>query len=396
MAGWFRVLFLVLTCILSASTVGAAPKSVQVVAIYSEDAFQNAQALTDALRGAVERREGFVLAKGEYSLEVMSAALSCPDPPDPACLQKIAKKMQADRYIWGTLRKQSNRLVSARLNYWEDGTNQRDVTIDYSANLTDASDETLSKIAEDALGKLVGEAEGTLVIRAGTLNGTVFVNDVERGKLVGGEAELTLPAGDVQVRVVVEGYRDSLASARVPAGDTEEVHLEPVPTSQPEATDRQKDRKKVAVPPGTSRVAAYTVLGIGAAVTVAGGVLWYMSYAQQQDQAYQEYRAQVPVGDDACEAARDANRQDIVDLCNKNGVTRVLAMVLTPVGLAVTGLAGVLLATSESKGSSAMGAVRRRTRASRTIPGAQVGPLQVSPLLGIGPYGGRLDVRVSF
>ncbi len=365
---------------LTSSIARADKKSVQVVAIMSDDAFQHAQALTDALRRAVDRKPGFALGRGDYSLEVLTAALGCPEPPDQNCLRRIAQKLNAERYIWGTLRKLPKRQVTAHLSYWEDGSNQRDATLTYSANLNDATDDALYRIAADAVVKLLGPAEGTVIIRAGELNGEVFVNDQPRGQLLRGSAELTVPAGEVKVRLAVRGYRDSMATAQVPPGQAVEVRLEPVLASMPDASDRARERAPVGPPARGSQVAAYTVLGIGAAVAIAGGALWYVSYSQQKDQAYEDYRAQVPKGRDPCLTAKTDGREDIQDLCSKNAVTRVLALVLTPVGLAVSGLAGVLLATSSSRGERA-----------RPSP-----PVQVTPLIGVGPRSTRLDLQFSF
>jgi hypothetical protein len=355
-------------------------KTVQVVAIMSDDAFQHAQALTDALRKAVDHKPGFALGRGEYSLEVLTAALSCPDPPDQVCLQKIAHKLRVERYVWGTLKKLPKQQVTAHLSFWEHGSSPRDTTLTYSANLNDAADDALYRIASKAVNDLLGPAEGTLVVRARNLNGQVFINDSPKGKLVQGRAELTVPAGEANVRVTIDGHRDSLATVRVPPGGNAEVKLEPVLTSMPQAADRNRDLSPVGPPARGSRVAGYTVLGIGAAVAVVGGVLWYVSYSQQGDQNYEAYRAVVPKGQDPCKTAENDRRQDIQDLCSQNQVTRVLAFTLTPVGLVMAGVAGVLLATGSSQPEHA-----------RRAPS-----VRVTPLVGVGPRGGQLDLRLSF
>ena len=97
---------------LAAATVAAAPahaeasdsQRVQVLAVMSDDGFQQAQALTIALKRAVTRAEGWSLGKGDFSLEVMVAALNCPSPPDSSCQKKIGKKVGTDRYVWGTVK----------------------------------------------------------------------------------------------------------------------------------------------------------------------------------------------------------------------------------------------------------------------------------------------------
>jgi hypothetical protein len=369
-----------MTLALVPATAMADAKSVQVVAIMSDDAFQHAQALTDALRKAVDHRPGFALGRGEYSLEVLTAALGCPDPPDQVCLQKIAHKLRVERFVWGTLKKLPKQQVTAHLSFWERGSNQRDMTLTYSANLNDAADDALYRIASKAANELLGPAEGTLVVRARNLNGQVFINDSPKAKLVQGRAELTVPAGEVNVRVTIDEYRDSLATARVPPGGNAEVKLEPVLTSMPQAADRDRDLSPVGPPARGSHVAGYTVLGIGAAVALVGGVFWYMSYSQQQDKNYGAYRAIVPKGQDPCKTAEAGDRNDIQDLCSKNQVTRILALTVTPVGVAMAAVAGVLLAAGSS-----------HSEHTRRAP-----PVRVTPLVGVGPRGGQLDLRLSF
>jgi hypothetical protein len=377
----------VLTVLLVAMMVALGPakamadaKTVQVVAIMSDDAFQHAQALTDVLRKAVDHKPGFILGRGEYSLEVLTAALGCPDPPDQVCLEKIARKLRVERYVWGSLKKLPKRQVTAHLSFWEHGSNQRDTTLTYSANLNDAADDALYQIARKAVDELLGPAEGTLVIRARNLNGQVFVNDGPKGKLVQGRAELTVPAGEVNIRVTIDGYRDSLATARVPPGGNAEVKLEPVLTSMPQAADRDRELSPVGPPARSSNVAGYTVVGLGAAVAVAGGVFWYLSYSEQRDRNYEAYRATVPKGQDPCKTAATDNRNDIQDLCSKNQVTRILAFTLTPVGVAVAAVAGVLLATGSSHSERA-----------RRAP-----PVRVTPQVGVGPRGAELELELRF
>jgi hypothetical protein len=348
---------------------------VQVLGVMTDDALPQAQAITEALRNAVDRKPGFALAEGEYSLEVMTVALRCPDPPDQACLARIARKIGAERYIWGNLRKEPKHKVALHLSYWENGSNQRDATLSYGASLHDASDDALQRIANEVVDRLLGPAQGTLVLRMGKLDGEVFINGESKGKLVGGRAQLDLLAGDVEVRVAAEGYRDAQTVAQITAGGTTDVTLEPV------ALDRE--RMEPGQPVETSRrgshkVVGYVFLGAGAAVAIAGGILWWSSSTQNTNQDYQDYRAQVPKGVDPCDQARTDHVDVIVKLCDKNRTNRILAWILTPVGLAAMGVGGYLLATSPAR------------------PARSRMPMRVTPLVGLGPTGGSVDLQLSF
>ena len=73
---WFAV-----AVVLLAPRSWAEERELQVIALGSPDAWENAKALTGALRRAVIRADGLSLASGEFSLEVLTAALDCPEPP---------------------------------------------------------------------------------------------------------------------------------------------------------------------------------------------------------------------------------------------------------------------------------------------------------------------------
>ncbi|MFC1641551.1 hypothetical protein ACFL5O_02505 [Myxococcota bacterium] len=357
----------------------AAPKRVQVVAIMSDDAFQHAQALSGALRRAIRGTDGFELAPGDFALEVLAAAFNCSMPPEASCLEKIAKKIEAPRFVWGTLKKTSDREVSARLSYWEDGHNQRDTTMTYSSNLNDPHDDTLYELAEGAIGKLLGPPEGQLTVRAARFDGSVFVNDVPRGRLVQGRAVVLVPAGPVRVRVSIEGYRDALATAEVPAGGGAEVDIEPILKSRPQRVDPIRNGGTQTRQVRSTGVGSYVVLGAGAAIAAAGSVFWGISYSQQQDEDYRQYQERTPRGTDPCTRAVRENRQDIAGLCNRNETTQIVAWVLTPLGLALAGT-GVLLTVTGSSSDQ----------------GGQFPESRFMPLVAAGPTGGSVDLRISF
>jgi hypothetical protein len=371
------ILFLLVasTLFLLPATALSAPKEVQVLGVMSEDALPQAQAITEALRTAVDHKPGFALAEGEYSLEVMTVALRCPDPPDQACLARIAQKIGAERYIWGNLRKEPKHKVALHVSYWEKGSNQRDATLSYGASLHEASDDALQRIANELVDRLLGPADGTLVVRMGSLDGEVFINGESKGKLVGGRAKLTLTAGDVEVRVTVDGYRDAQTVAQVPAGGSAEVTLEPVPLGR-EPTEHEQSA--TGTPHSSRKLVGGVILGTGAAIAIAGGVFWWASSTQNRNGDYQDYRAQVPKGVDPCEQAKIDHAQTIIDLCEKNRTNRILGWILVPVGVVTMGVGGYVLATAPSRQA-----------------GSRV-PVRLTPLVGLGPKGGSVDLALSF
>ena len=368
---------LALGLLLTAFSVSAQSKSsVQVLAIGSDDAFEQAQALTIALKRAITRTEGWSLLKGDYSLEVMTAALGCPIPPDSGCQKKIGAKVGSNRYIWGTLAKSGKKDVVAVLRLWENGEQKKDAHIKYAANLTDPSDDSLMAIASDAFAKLTGEATGVVVVTAGSVNGKIFVDGKEVGVVTDGRTELTLPSGDHKIMVRAEGFNDALGTVSVRAGSSAEVALNPTPASdgKPAGDDPTLDKKSG----GTGKMLGYIGIGVGGALVLTGSYFGIQTLGQIKDSEYEDYRkTAVPEGEDACKYAEATGRSDIVDVCDRNKRDKTLFWVLTPVGAVLAGVGVYLLASGDDKPASAK-------------------PPRVQPMLGLGPRGGELRVNVAF
>ncbi|HWZ90119.1 MAG TPA: hypothetical protein VNW92_14750, partial [Polyangiaceae bacterium] len=137
----------------SAAPALAAAQPVQVLAVQSDDAVDQAQAMTSALKDAAQHQSSIKLVAGDYSLEVLSLALGCPDTPDDACLAKIAGKIKADAFVWGTLSKDGKKL-DLKLNLYRRGQTSRSSEVHYSPSLE--SDE-LKDIASGTLSKLLAQ-----------------------------------------------------------------------------------------------------------------------------------------------------------------------------------------------------------------------------------------------
>jgi hypothetical protein len=375
-----RTLFALLVAtglLLTALNAAAESKaSIQVLAIGSEDAYEQAQALTIALKRAITRTEGWSLTKGDFSLEVLTAAMGCPLPPDPGCQKKIAAKVGTNRYIWGTLAKKGKKDVVAALRLWEDGEQKKDTEITYSANLTDPSDDTLLAVAGDAFARLTGEATGVVVVTAGNLNAKVFVDGEEVGTLTDGRTELTLPSGDHKVMVRADGYNDAVGTVTVRAGASAEVALAPTVKTADSNGDVTKDKGG-----GSSKLLGYIGVGVGGAMVVAGAYFGIQNLSKRNADELKTYReTTVPKGDTACsfaESRSDAESQKVVDICNEAKRDQTLFWVLTPAGAVITGVGVYLLMTANDKPEAA-----KRPR--------------VMPIAAVGPHGGQLWMNVTF
>src|SRR5450432_237613 len=221
--------------ICTAASASAEPESVQVLAVQSDDAVDQAQTLTLALKSSAKRQASVKLVSGDYSLEVLSLALGCPDTPDDTCLAKIASKIKSDAFVWGTLQKDAGKL-DLKLNFYRRGEANRATEVRYNASKVD--DAALNDIADRALGKLLSakthatnadaqEEMGKLLLSADDLSGQIVIDGAPAGDIQDGHAQLELPVGEHDISVRVDGYRDAEGTVTISQSKRALLRLHP-------------------------------------------------------------------------------------------------------------------------------------------------------------------------
>jgi hypothetical protein len=185
----------------AANAQGARPITVHVLEIDSEDASDQAEALTGALRSRVRATPGWTVLETTQSLSMLTAALRCPPHPDPQCLQRIGDQLKADHFIWGVMSKNAQHEVVAEVHLWSRGKPDRAAKENYNENLKDQNDDSLRRIASQIFERIGGGGPGTLVVTAGTEDGAVFVDGEQRAQLDHGHATLEVPAGTHTIEV---------------------------------------------------------------------------------------------------------------------------------------------------------------------------------------------------
>ena len=80
-----------------------APDALVVLPLTTDDADDQADALTRALRARVEALPAWAPQESAQSFETLSIALRCPTKPDAACLERVADQIHTDHYVWGTM-----------------------------------------------------------------------------------------------------------------------------------------------------------------------------------------------------------------------------------------------------------------------------------------------------
>ena len=80
-----------------------------MLSLWTDDADDQADALTQALRSRVRQAQGWSLLETPQSFETLAIALKCPPKPDAPCLQRIGDQLHADHYVWGTMARKKGR-----------------------------------------------------------------------------------------------------------------------------------------------------------------------------------------------------------------------------------------------------------------------------------------------
>jgi hypothetical protein len=353
------------TCALAAPAF-AAPSgpntpSVHVLEIYTDDADDQAKALTIALKSKVRASKDYALADSDKALGVYLAQFKCGDVPDSVCQTKIADNLKADRYIWGTVRKDGNDLA-VDVHLWQKGQSEVRQQVKISANLTDANDPSLQQVAEQLVNKLAnfGKVGIAHLSAAQSIDGELFVDNTSQGRFTNGQAELTLPIGEHRFEVRAQGKVVAQGTGKVNPTSTVDVELVGLAKSDQPAP-------------------------------VVGVVSMLKVNSLNKDSGFDAYRHSFAGDKDVCDAAKkgrvgapgSSSPNEVVDLCNSASTYKTLQFILLPVG-ALAAAAGVYLITTDSGESTpapSAGATALRS-------------LQIAP--SVGKSSGSLDVRFQF
>lgn len=379
-----------LCCALTSSPAAAAPPGpgitpLHVLEIATDDADDQAKAMTLALRGRVRASKDYSLAEGDHSLAVFLAALKCGEVPDTTCQTRIAEKLNTERYVWGTMRKSAKGEVTVDLHLWQKGQPEVRQQQAFSDNLTVAEDASLQRTAEQLFTRMVnfGKIGVAKLASAQSIAGDLFVDGQGQGKFTNGMAEVTLPVGDHTFEVRSGGQVLAQGKGRVSATTPVEVELQALKTDVAPVEAR---------PVAWKRPAGYAAVGVGGALvlTAAYMTLWSATGGFGND-SVNDFKKSVPKDRKVCDEARSPSssfqasqpsRSDVQSLCDRGDTFKTVQTVLYPIGgLLVAG--GAYLLYSASKGdTSTDGAATAKRR------------VEVMPM--VGQQSGFVDVRVSF
>jgi hypothetical protein len=321
----------------------------QVIAIRSDDAEDQADALTAALRNRVRALRGFSLGDGDYALEVLTLGLKCGETPDESCQIKIGNQIHADRFVWGNVKRSKNaRQVVAELHLWTRGRPSTKTEFTFSDNLTAPGDDGLRRLVDEALNVLL-----------------------ERQKApVAAGSSSTAP-------------RTSAPRPVTPAPSVASVAAVPDTASDGSAASAER-----AETSGSSlhSTLGWTGIGVGGALIAAGVYSVLRVNSIESEEKVDHYRRGFPPDVDSCERAEAgatskiagaATPSEMKNFCSTAGTFQALQFVFFGLG-AISAGAGIYLLATDSGPSTA----RSRSYFAITPP--------------IGRSGGRVEVGFRF
>lgn len=363
----------VVSTALATETAWADGDPIVVLTIQTPDAFDQAEALTGALKRAMSDTPGRSLDdKGNYSVDLLMQTIGCAgsdglpgeNAPDKDCQDKIPEKIGRDRYVWGRIVRDGDN-VKGTIFFYQKGVPMGAADVVYTANLTDPSDEILIKKAHEALDKAgAGAPPAHFRVEAGTESGEVFVDDVSVGKLEDGKGQFLATAGTHKLLVKLPDGRTMSAELKVVPDGSATVTLTPPPPP-----GKPLDLK---IPFGFGFLAVG--LGFGAA-----GLYSSLQFPGIQDEFDVKFKGLVAGSQDGCDNPSVIDSTGTLQsLCDRAAKHTLFQEIFYPVAgaSAVTGV--ILLAVSDWKSK----------------PATKTGMLTVLPV--VGPTGAYMTVAGGF
>ena len=343
---WLAALALVISVMLPRTAAAQAAKGapIYVLAIDSDDADEQADALTAALRSHVRNTPGWSLHEATQSLGMLTAAFQCPQHPDQACLDRIGDKLKADQFVWGVMAKAPGHQVITEVHLWSRGKADRVARDTYSDNMKDSNDDSLKKVAGRLLTQILGATGGSLAVHVSTDAGTVTVDGTAKTELDHGRATLTLAAGTHTIEVQSPGFVTTRKDVTIDPSTNSllEVQLAPVASAAVETAPHK--------PIPVQAIAGWSAVGVGAALVITGvgfGVGWLGDVSDLNNARQNNYLtgSNVPVTDPCASTVSTPETARGCNAVNSAHTALIGEVVTLSLGAVIAGVGVYLLAT---------------------------------------------------
>jgi hypothetical protein len=338
--------------------------------VEGDDEFANG--MTDALRAAARKVSGWKVVDRAVSMSQMSLAHGC-DDIDAPCLSEIAKGLQADRLLFGTVRR-TNAQPKNKYDYevsvsiFNAGTRTIGLTETQTVPRAEAKLKKLNTRAEPIIAKLASgdTGSGTLSVQVNVANAEIKLD----GQVVGQTRDKSLvldglKEGEHTLEITSIGHLTHEQKILVASGQRTEIKVslelvpEPTPEAAPVAALSPNDEEESGH--GNLSWLGYTLIGVGAASLAGWGVSMYLVNNTNKDKTFVTYKTAFPTTtDDVCDLADSNNTagghvsaaqlSDVKSLCSRGRTFNLLQWVFLGAGV-LTASVGTFIVVSESGGT---------------------------------------------
>ena len=370
---WRAGLLLWIACVAVPVRVSAADSSVVVLGLRSlegDDDFANS--MTDALRTAAKAVPGWRVLERAVSMSQMVLANNC-DDVDTACLTNIARGLETERVIYGTVRRTA---APSKYNY------EIALNLFNATTHTTTGPETETVQRNDGKKVLVRYAQllmshlsateasvGRLVVDVNVLSATVRLDGQPVGETQ--ERKLTLESvapGEHTLEVSASGHETYKQTIYVHASEQSEVGVTLERTPEPTEVAATTAPPEAVLPTtqeseGHSSLnwLGYTLIGVGAASAIAWGASMYViEFQYNRNTTYKRYKDSYQNRtDDACDAALKGENpgrltagelSDFQGRCRTGRTFQVLQWVFLGAAVVAAG-SGIFVLLSDGGGS---------------------------------------------
>jgi TolB-like protein len=365
---------LTLTCGRASAEAGASVIVLGLRSVEGDDDIANL--LTDALRDAAHQVPTWKPVERAVSMTQMTLAHGC-DDIDASCLSDIARGLDVEFVVYGTLRRTSARSeydFQISLSVFNANTGSIDGTETDTMPRTESDrPEALGVRAKTLLRKLSpgGASEGgTLSIQVNTSRAEVRINGQVVGQTQNGQLIIEgVPEGEHDIEIFAAGRGRFTQRTRVSASGQTNVVAQLAPAggddedaAAAESSAGAADYGREDDKPKSLRWLGYTLLGVGGAALVGTVTSWIILGGINGDATFKKYRAAVgPSIDDICGEADDGRLygltakevSDVSDMCGTGGTFEVLQWVFLIAAVGSGGAGAYILLTDKGDQSHA-------------------------------------------
>ena len=273
---------------------------IAVLSVESDDAEDQAEALTVALRSRLRAGASFQVVDVSQSLGMLTGALKCGKVPDAACQGKIADQLRVERVIWGTMQKSANHQVTADLHLFHKGKGETPVRESYSDNLKDGNDDALRRVAQRILDRLMQKTPGFATIKGNA--GEVLIDGGNRTTIEKGSLRLDLPPGPHTLEFSGKGLKGQKREVTIAPGVEVAVNITLAAEAAVAGPVKVEPEPVEGGGGNTRKIIGYAVMGVGGAGVLTGGMFGVVYLDKRGKQS--DLNAKFPSNaGDACEYA---------------------------------------------------------------------------------------------